>query len=212
MIAKKYTVYGTSIGRLYHIKKDYLPSVTSIISGFKANKQSFTNDYMSIGTLGHFECLREYEPNMAVPVVKFTWDDDAINTRLNAINKMWDICKPPTSFNPKVEFVVYDPTNRYAGQVDMLEGSRLSDLKTGAFYKHYELQLGAYYNAFNIGRRKKLTGTRLYILDSNIDRNPDLQPNIINYSQEETEGFAAKFLEKAVVYVNAMDDYLKGDW
>jgi hypothetical protein len=214
MITKKYTVFGTPIGRLYRIKGIYLPSVTSIISGFKTDRKNFTNDYLSIGTLGHFECLREYEPNMVVPDVSFTWDDDIINAKLNAINTMWDICKPLPATNIKVEFVVYDPVNRYAGQVDMLEGSRISDIKTGAFYKHYTLQLGAYFHAYNLGRKKKLTGTRLYILDSNnrADRNPDGLPEILNYSQAESEEFAAKFLEKAAAYNVLMDEYLSGRW
>jgi len=209
MISSDGKVYETPLGRLYGVGGDFYSSVTSILKGFKPGGQPFTTDYMSVGTLGHYECLLKHKPDMEKPDVVFSFmDDDEINRRLDDITLMWNAI--PRGKVLDVEFVVYDPENRYAGRGDIIQKIgrkiKLGDIKTGQFYKYYELQLGGYYNAAKDAY--KINEGELYILDSNPDRNPEKKPNVITYDKKQLEEFADKFIEKAVKYNAAFDEYI----
>ena len=211
MISKTGKNYETPLGRLYKVDGDFFPSVTSVLKGFKPpGGQPFTTDYMSVGTLGHYECLIKHKPDMEYPDVVFSFmSDEEINRRLDDITLMWNTIKKGKVLD--VEFVVYDPINRYAGRGDIIQkkNKRISigDIKTGQFYKYYEIQLGGYYNAAK--DTYKIEEGELYILDSNQDRNPEKKPDVITYFKSELEEFAGKFLEKAAKYNKAFDEYIE---
>jgi hypothetical protein len=205
-----FRTHSTPIGRLYEIEGDFLPSVTTVQSGFKPTENRFVNDFMGVGTLGHWEALQPYKPDMPKPEVVFnSMTDEEINTRLDAIGAMWQKCKPKHIID--VEFAAYNKDIRAAGQIDLIakefDGYILGDIKTGQYYKHYDLQLGAYYwmtkDVYDIKE------SRLYILDSNIMRNAKILPEIIIYTKGETEEFAQKFLVKAKKFNESMDEYVK---
>lgn len=214
MITKDAKTYSTPLGRLYGIDNNTYPSVTSILKGFKlpTGKANYTTDYMSLGTIGHHECLLPYAPDMEYPEVVFnTLTDEEINDKLDNINLMWNTIAPEKEKVVEVEFVVYSLENEYAGRGDILHVADdkliLGDIKTGQFYKYYELQLGGYFGALK--DTIDIDSGQLYILDSNSTRNPEVKPQVVTYTREQLDGFAEKFIVKAKKYNKDMADFIE---
>jgi hypothetical protein len=212
MISEKAITYATSIGRLYGIEEDIYPSVTSVLKGWHPGNKPYSTDYMSVGTLGHHEALLEYKPDMEYPEVLFnTMSDEEINLKLDAINLMWNSIKPLPKDVINVEFVVYNPKFGYAGRGDIIHKSPgkiiLGDIKTGQFYNYYGLQLGGYYEAAK--DTYDIEAGQLYILDSNLERNPGKKVQTITYDKDQLEEFGKKFCVKAEKYNKEMMEYVR---
>lgn len=205
----KTTTYDTPFGRIYKIGNRYYTSVTTIQSGFKPNKTAFHSDYAAIGTRAHYEIFGLYR-DMESPKSSYQYfSTQDINSRLDSILSMWEQIHLDSVID--VEFVVSNNDYEFAGRGDIIAEKDgeivLGDVKTGNYYKHYDVQIGAYYLAAK--RKYKIDKGALFMLDCNVERNPSQAARIIWFTKDELISNAKKFVAKAIKYNADRDRYLE---
>lgn len=210
----KIKVHNTPFGRIYENDKGEIGnSVTTILSGFRANRSYWSNDAANFGTSAHYEILKEYNPSQEKPEIVYrNMTSEEVNARMESALSMWN----NTVHIDEViecEFTVFDGEISAAGRGDIVSRTgdevTLGDLKTGDFYSHYPYQLGGYFFMLDPEIQRIVTRGALYMLDTNTRRNPDQIARIIWYPRSELIYYAMGFVQKCEEYNSRMRAWIE---
>lgn len=204
------SVYSTPIGRVYRMGDRYYSSVTTILSGFRTNQVEFYNDYATIGTRAHYEILGLYD-DMEPPESVYRYlSESEVNHRLDSALEMWETLDVGDVV--KVEYPIKNDKYLYAGRVDMLtcidEELVIADLKTGNYYKHYPMQLAAYWEATR-EKYPKLSRGVIYQIDLNEKRNPEHKAQEHWYELDELKEEFRNFAKRAKKFEADQNAYIE---
>jgi hypothetical protein len=181
--------------RFYKIQdKEYVgvTSVTSLISPFKNSKPG---PAAHIGSLAHFHILKNYSSEPLDQPRDMIWiPEHEVRAKIQNAIKMWKDLDLQWTFKD-IETMILNHEYGYAGRTDFTgfdeEGEFfVGDIKTGAIYPDYDLQLAAYCKA--VGAK------RYYLVQLDLndkeDRNPNQIGKIIRKEEEDIDKSFDEFL------------------